>query len=102
MMGMSADVCSLHDQGKDIVIYRTIFPEQLRSRVRGMTERDGDVYSVLIDGSQPDAVQQHTLGHELAHIFLNHFDENRTGKAAEDEADAAAGYYYSKYIDDSK
>ena len=55
------------------VIYDT-FPASLQGRVKGLTMATGDGFKIIIDSSRSPQGQRHTLGHELAHISLHHFD----------------------------
>ena len=84
--------------GKKIIIYRTQFPEEIRENVRGMAAEAADRYYVVIDQELTAEAKRKVLGHELAHIFLGHFDNNRSNdQAAEAEADQEAEKYYRLY-----
>lgn len=54
-------------------------------------------YQVYINGSVAGIVQRHTLGHELAHIFLGHFESDLPLWAKEREAEEKAWDYYRAY-----
>lgn len=85
--------------------------------VRGATMESKDDYLVAINQSLAGITTRHTIGHELAHIFLNHFDDScirpsdseeqietklNTAAAREKEkqANKAAWHYYRKYRDE--
>lgn len=54
------------------------FPEEIQGIIPGLTQCKGDHCTVLIDNSQSEEIQRKTLRHELSHIRLGHFDEDRT------------------------
>lgn len=68
------------------------FPAELHGEICGMVGgKPGGMLTVLIDSTLSDEEQKRTLKHELAHIFLEHLNqEDRTYKDVEAEADAAA------------
>ena len=97
-------------KGRQIKITRYPFPEIIRGRVRGLTSHDKDGFFVVIDSTRGQVAQRRTLGHELAHIFLGHFDRSdikwqplESGthfiidKVIEAEADRHAWKYYRLY-----
>lgn len=65
--------------------------------VYGLSLEKESSYIVLINESRPGIVQRHAIGHELAHIFLDHFNSNRPLKDIEREANRAAWKYYTVY-----
>ena len=81
--------------GKPVKIVYKAFPQQLQGKVRGLTSARPDCYLVIIDNSRPAEDQRQTLGHELAHIYLNHIDSSRPTKELEREANERAGEFYS-------
>ena len=98
------------DRGRTIKITRCPFPETIRDKVRGVTSTDKGGFFVLIDSTRGQVAQRRTLGHELAHIFLGHFDRSDikwqlletgtrfiTDKGIEAEADRYAWKYYRLY-----
>ena len=97
-------------KGRQIKITRCPFPETIQGKVRGLTSHDKDGFFVVIDSTRGQVAQRRTLGHELAHIFLGHFDRSDiewqplttgthfiTDKAIEAEADRHAWKYYRLY-----
>ena len=85
-------------------------------QVRGQTLEFAYDYLVGINQSLAGITKRHTIGHELAHIFLNHFDdscirpsdseeqiETKLNSAAarekERQANKAAWHYYRLYRD---
>lgn len=98
------------DKGRQIKITRCPFPETIRGKVRGVTSHDKDGFFVVIDSTRGQVAQRRTLGHELAHIFLGHFDRSDiewellekgtrfiTDREIEAEADRHAWKYYRLY-----
>ena len=79
-------------------------------REEGFTAADKKEYIVFIDSSRHPQTQRHTLGHELAHIYLGHFDRGgNVWKSAagarylqdetmEREANANAWKYYRLFL----
>lgn len=85
--------------GKKIIVSYIMFPEEMRENVRGMAAEAADRYYVVIDQELTEEAKRKALGHELAHIFLGHFDNNRSNdQAAEAEADQEAEKYYRLYM----
>lgn len=100
----------IDDKGRQIKITRYPFPGAIRGKVRGVTSHDKDGFFVLIDSTRGQVAQRRTLGHELAHIFLGHFDRSDiewellekgtrfiTDRGIEAEADRHAWKYYRLY-----
>lgn len=98
------------DKDRQIKILHYPFPEEIRGIVRGVTSADNDGFFVLIDCTRGQVAQRRTLGHELAHIFLGHFDRSDiewellekgtrfiTDRRIEAEADRHAWKYYRLY-----
>ena len=98
------------DKGRQIKITRCPFPETIRGKVRGVTIYDKDGFFVVIDSARGRVAQRRTLGHELAHIFLGHFERSDieckllqkgdrfiTDREIEAEADRYAWKYYRLY-----
>ena len=98
------------DKGRQIKITRCPFPETIRGKVRGVTIYDKDGFFVVLDSARGRVAQRRTLGHELAHIFLGHFDRSDiewkllqkgdrfiTDREIEAEADRYAWKYYRLY-----
>lgn len=61
--------------GRNIIITRHPFTGKTK-RFTGITThtRGENNFYVLINSAQGQAKQRHIIGHELAHIFLGHFD----------------------------
>lgn len=85
--------------GKPVEILYQEFPQELRGEITGLvTAKFQDKYIILIDSTRHPITQRQTLGHELAHIFLNHLDQHdRPIKEQEQEAGRATWYYYREY-----
>ncbi len=85
--------------GKEIRIKFFEFPIEVQGSVRGFAKAFDNSYTIAIDSSRAEIVQRHTLGHELAHIFLNHHEQDRPVMEQEAEADREAWNYYRAYRD---
>ena len=55
------------------------FPESLRGNLRGGVIRHKGHILIVVDSTQPEPDQDFTLRHELAHLVLNHFEEEYQG-----------------------
>ena len=64
----------MEHNGKRVRIAHGAFPGSL-SDVRGVTFEGQTEFFVLINTSKHPLRQRHALGHELAHIYLDHFDK---------------------------
>lgn len=85
--------------GKKIIISFVKFPKEIRENVHGMAAEAADRFYVVIDQELTEEEKRKAIGHELAHIFLGHFDNNRSNDpAAEAEADREAARYYRLYM----
>lgn len=86
--------------GKRIIIYHFPIPEgQTSEDLHGLVGEDANKYYILVNSSLTEEEQQAALGHELAHIFLGHLDDERSNdQEAEAEADREAGKYYQLYL----
>ena len=85
-------------KGRKVVIIYRRFPEDVRWDNWGFTIQEGDLYTVIINEDISLPTQHKVLGHELAHIFCNHFqrkDLDRDSK--EEEANQKAWEYYEAY-----
>jgi len=85
------------DSGQPVRIIFADFPQDIQGKVRGVTRATAKGYTVLIDSSRPAQTQRHTIGHELAHIFLKHFEISSDIAAIEREANKKAWHYYRLY-----
>ena len=80
--------------GKPIDIYIDSFPEKI-THVLGFTIDREDKYIISISDRTPHT--RRTIGHELAHVFCGHFDENASKKIAEKELEANR-YAFRYYV----
>ena len=80
--------------GKSIEITFTAFPE---GPIHGCITDLGERYLILIDSNSYRLQQYHALGHELAHLFLGHFDSSRPVMDLEHEANERAWEFYRAY-----
>lgn len=64
----------MEHNGKCIRIVYKACPDSL-SGFGGVTIEDQTEFFVLINTSKHPLRQRHALGHELAHIYLDHFDK---------------------------
>lgn len=71
--------------------------------LKGISILQDDCYIIGIDQSLPEDEYKRVLGHELAHVFLNHLDNLKPGDRStadqELEADQRAMEYYKLYND---
>lgn len=81
--------------GKDIRI--AYLP--LHVKVYGITAEADDCFIVGINEAAAGITKRHAIGHELAHIFLNHFGSNKPLRELEREANREAWNYYRAYRD---
>ena len=83
--------------GKEIRVVFATFPKG-EGDIHGGTVLTPEGYLIAVNSNSPRRKQRHTLGHELAHIFLAHFDlATGTLRKIEKEADAAAYRFYLRY-----
>ncbi len=86
--------------GKRIII--KALPDAIK-QLQGISLLQNDCYIIGIDQALPDGEYKHILGHELAHIFLNHLDNlkpgERTTAEQEREADNRAIEFYNLFAD---
>lgn len=85
--------------GKPVEIRYQEFPQELQGAISGIvTAKFPQKYIILIDSTRPPLVQRHTIGHELAHLYLNHLDDHdRPVMDQEREANARAWEFYRRY-----
>lgn len=74
------------------------FPQDLQ-RCAGMTGKFNEGFYVFINSTRHPLRQRQALGHELAHIYLGHFNKRQTIAQDEREADAQAWNYYRAFRD---
>ena len=88
----------MHKNGKPIEIRFESFPEDLRGKIYGLSKDTGRSYLILIDSTQDTQTQRRAIGHELAHVFLNHHGQTgRPVKELEKEAAEMATHFYREY-----
>ena len=81
---------------KEIVIEFTKLPETVNG-ITGDIE-DSGYYLVLINSAKTPQRQRRAIGHELAHIFLDHFAQGeRPLQEIEREANKRAWEFYRAY-----
>ena len=84
--------------GRQIKIHA--FPDGI-NHLTGISFIQGDSYIIGIDKKLSQDQHKHILGHELAHIFLNHLDNlkpgERTTAKQEQEADERATEFYNLF-----
>ena len=91
-----AEQSMLTHNGKEIVIEFTKLPETVNG-ITGDIE-DSGYYLVLINSAKTPQRQRRAIGHELAHIFLDHFNQSeRPLQEIEHEANINAWEYYRLY-----
>ncbi len=86
-------------QGRPVKIEYMTFPEGCDT-VRGFLSGSCklDYWLIAINDRMHPQTQRHTLGHELAHLFLDHLDQHdRDIREQEKEANAWAWHYYREY-----
>lgn len=97
--------------GRPVKIVYEVFPQQIQGKIKGVTFAGTDEYIIMIDSSRHPQAQRHTLGHELAHIYLGHFDRSGVAwelmpdggsfshdETLEREANAHAWEYYRLFL----
>lgn len=98
----------MQHNGKEIEIKYTDFPDNIHGFVRGFVLDDGKTYLICVDNRNAAITKRFTLGHELAHIYLNHEMPNLSAynaelrkelRSIEHEANKAAWNYYRAYRD---
>lgn len=85
--------------GKQIDIAFIEFPVAVHAYTGGVCSEMNDRYLILIDKGRCRLDQYRSLGHELAHIFLDHFDSSRPLAELEHEANKQAWLFYRAYKD---
>ena len=89
----------LTHNGKEVVIEYTPFPESIRGKVKGFLSASVkfDCWLICIDSELSPQAQRHCLGHELAHLFLDHLDSKKPIPEIEAEANRRAWEFYRAY-----
>lgn len=85
--------------GKPVTFQLVPFPEIAQGVIFAATADLGREYRVSIDSTRPRRDQRRSLGHELAHVFLGHFDRPKgtDPEELENEANRNAARYYAAY-----
>lgn len=85
--------------GLPVEITRTPFPKIAQGVIWGATAATGTKYLVTLDSTRPRKMQREALGHELAHIWLRHFERPKgtDPEEIENEANAHAARYLWRY-----
>ena len=85
----------MQHNGKQNIVEYINLPDS----VDGITQETETCYIVLINADVPGTIQQHAIGHELCHIFENHFHCEKPISDCEQEAEEKAAAYYRVYCD---
>lgn len=86
-------------KGRNIEIRYKVFPEEVQGYCSGfVSAKFKSKYIVVIDSTRTPLHQRKALGHELAHIFLDHlYQKDRPIPEIEAEAERNAWKYYRLY-----
>ena len=71
------------------IVYKA-FPDPISGYITGITKKKKDHYTIMIDSTLSEDHRDQTLKHELSHIVLGHFDNDRSIEDCELEADQHA------------
>lgn len=82
-------------KGKSIEIEYTALPKTIGG-ITGDIDEDG-YYLILINNTRIPLHQRKALGHELSHVYLDHFSQDRPIQEIEAEAERNAWKYYRLY-----
>jgi len=84
--------------GKEVRIEYFDFPEGCET-IRGFLSGscNFDYWWIAINSRMHPLTQRHSVGHELAHLFLDHLDQQRPIMELEAEANKWAWHYYREY-----
>ena len=90
--------------GKPVIVKTLPFPDSLRGTAGGFAVVNDKEYTVAVDEGNAAIVQRFVLGHELAHVFLNHLEahldrEDVRREEQEREANKRAWEFYRAYRD---
>ncbi len=84
--------------GKPVEIRYIAFPEEVQGACGGFLTESSTKYIIAIDSTRAPLQQRQTLGHELAHLFLDHLEQrDRPVMIQEAEAREMAWTYYRAY-----
>lgn len=86
--------------GLPVEITRTPFPEIAQGVIWGATVATGTKYIVTLDSTRSRKLQREALGHELAHVWLRHFERPKGAdpEEIENEANRNAARFYRRYV----
>lgn len=87
---------------KEVLIDYIPFPENVQGFVYGMIAEQKHRYIILIDSTRCGLVQRRAIGHELAHLCLNHLHNGKPAAENEREANARTWEFYRRYKDIGK
>ena len=88
----------MQHNGRIIKLQYMTLPSGIHGAVREMEHS----YVILINSDSPGIVQRFAIGHELAHIFLDHFERSECVLELEKEANKRAWEFYRLYRDNQK
>ena len=85
--------------GKRITFQQVPFPKIAQGIIFAATADLGNEYRVTLDSTRPRRDQRRSLGHELAHVFLGHFERPKgtDPEELEEEANRTAARFYVAY-----
>ena len=85
----------MQHNNKTIRIVYLAFPD----KIHGATVETEDEFLIGINSGISSITKRYALGHELAHVYLNHHSSGRPLQDLEREADQNAWTYYRAYRD---
>lgn len=88
----------MQHKGRIIKLQYMTLPSGIHGAVREMEHS----YVILINSDSPGIVQRFAIGHEFAHIFLDHFESSKGVLELEKEANKRAWEFYRFYRDNQK
>ena len=84
--------------GKEVRIKFIPFPEGIETLPGFLTGSCKiDYWLIAINSRLHPLTQRHALGHELAHLFLDHLEQDKPIWEQEAEANKMAWYFYREY-----
>ena len=88
----------MQHKGKEVKVKYLPFPLEVQGKCTGFLSERTSCYLIGIDSTRTPQQQRHTLGHELAHLFLDHLDRHDQPIADQEaEANRMAWYYYREW-----
>lgn len=89
----------MQHNGKEVKIKYVPFPLDIQGKIFGALKECSDYWLIVIDSTRCKLHQRKTLGHELAHLFLDHLDQfDRDIRDIEWEAQKMSWTFYKAYI----